>query len=80
MSYTYSHFKHIILYRADPTRIKRPPNDISLIDLSVYHVTPLSILEKNNIIINRYFNHYNYVKYCNTYNFMYPFVKCFIFA
>lgn len=28
------------------TRIKRPPNDISLIDLSVYHVTPLSVLKK----------------------------------
>jgi len=30
------------------TRIKRPPNDISLMDLSVYHVTPLSILKKIN--------------------------------
>lgn len=28
------------------TRIKRPPNEISLMDLSVYHVTPLSILDK----------------------------------
>lgn len=38
------------------TRIKRPPNDISLIDLSVYQLTPLSICKFVIIVI--------YYKFC----------------